>query len=820
MGILLGKWNKMIDTMQTNDFLITFKWRTSPGKKVCLLADFLSWKPMPMKDENGDGTYIYRARLKPGDYHYQYQVDDKIFDDPFCDASKINEKTGVKYSIKHVYSSRSDIPKIKAASNIMSSVLEECRKSAKIGENQAQNALKSVEESLSLVLNDLRNSVSHEIQLKSVDETTKAIRKEFDEIEKRFGLLPIRIREELKNLKSHKSDFSIVLFGRTMAGKSTLKEFLTNGAGDSIGKGRQRTTRDVRSYNWNGLEIIDVPGVCAADGGDDEGVALEAVKHADLVLFLITDDAPTPSEAKFLNLVRSMGKPVLGILNVKLALDDEGKDAGELSNKDIEYFLHELKEQMTENHCKGIEDQFNEFLQQGASGAKVYFIPVHLLAGFSAKKIKDNRLATRMLAASNVTKLEDSIKKTIMAHGCEYRLKSFLDTVIRPLQDFAMELYRQSLLSGGSGRLVLQKKRSLLNWKAEYEETCRAKIKNFIMGEQRKIQESIPDFAEQYYEDSSAGTAWNNKIKNIGLNAKSESLCRELQDSLRKKLEDLNKELKFEVEFSAPTVNISPSSITDWKRIWNWSGSLVGAGLAIAAFWWNPAGWIAAGVGIFTWLGSLFFDDREAKRKRARNELENKLRNNTVELFKKLDGTLTNYLDKDLLEKQFTSAVTSMSKVIDALFKLSEQQRQLAGAISDEIVKMNGILVDTILHTSSVSRNVLPPAVSIGRIPGEITMVLLPEKIKNSQDVSKLLGTSLKETVRFVVSCNDTTWHKIRKILGLSLEDGKANLRFEEKINVAHLASPNGCLTPEVRARILLAQQLTKIAIEQKETLS
>ena len=216
----------------------------------------------------------------------------------------------------------------------------------------------------------------------------------------------------------------------------------------------------------------------------------------------------------------------------------------------------------------------------------------------------------------------------------------------------------------------------------------------------------------------------------------------------------------------------------------------------------------------------MFFDDREAKRKRARNELENQLRTHTVDLFKKLEDTLTNYLAKQLLEKQFTSAVTSMGKVTDALFKLSEQQRQLAGAVSSEIVKMNYILINTILYTDTIKRNILPNSVLIGRIPGEITMVLLPETIGNNNEVSRLLGTSLKETVRFVFSNhNDAPWHRIRKILGLSLEVGKANLTYEEKINVAHFVPPNGCLTPELRARILLAQQITGIAIDSKETL-
>ena len=50
----------------------------------------------------------------------------------------------------------------------------------------------------------------------------------------------------IEEKKQKLSNFSITLFGRTMAGKSTLMEILTNGDGKSIGLGAQRTTRDIR----------------------------------------------------------------------------------------------------------------------------------------------------------------------------------------------------------------------------------------------------------------------------------------------------------------------------------------------------------------------------------------------------------------------------------------------------------------------------------------------------------------------------------------------------------------------------------------------
>src|SRR5258708_634032 len=53
--------------------------------------------------------------------------------------------------------------------------------------------------------------------------------------------------------------FTVTLFGRTMAGKSTIREALTRGDGSTIGVGAHRTTRNAREYPWNSLRIIDTP---------------------------------------------------------------------------------------------------------------------------------------------------------------------------------------------------------------------------------------------------------------------------------------------------------------------------------------------------------------------------------------------------------------------------------------------------------------------------------------------------------------------------------------------------------------------------------
>ena len=57
-------------------------------------------------------------------------------------------------------------------------------------------------------------------------------------------------RNMLKNRRKKDGIITVAIVGYTNAGKSTLMEVLREGDGSSIGKGTQRTTKDVRSYPW------------------------------------------------------------------------------------------------------------------------------------------------------------------------------------------------------------------------------------------------------------------------------------------------------------------------------------------------------------------------------------------------------------------------------------------------------------------------------------------------------------------------------------------------------------------------------------------
>ena len=188
--------------------------------------------------------------------------------------------------------------------------LKECTDYAQRGfriasthEKVLSKTLREAEEKVQQAMDEIAAS------LLRTPETTQNLRQQLLDIQQVFYKLSAAFQEDLNGLHERLSEFSITLFGRTMAGKSTLMEFLRHGDGSSIGKGAPRTTKDVRTYRWHGLDITDVPGIGAFNGEEDEMIAFDAAKRADLIIFLLTEDGPKPVWMRFPLLWKRIQKP-------------------------------------------------------------------------------------------------------------------------------------------------------------------------------------------------------------------------------------------------------------------------------------------------------------------------------------------------------------------------------------------------------------------------------------------------------------------------------------------------------------------------------
>ena len=88
------------------------------------------------------------------------------------------------------------------------------------------------------------------------------------------------------------SDLTVVLYGRSKAGKScSLSSALTGGGFDGIGDGGRNFTRARREAGSGGVRVVDSPGIQAVGSAELEVETRRAVHEADLLIVQLTDDA-------------------------------------------------------------------------------------------------------------------------------------------------------------------------------------------------------------------------------------------------------------------------------------------------------------------------------------------------------------------------------------------------------------------------------------------------------------------------------------------------------------------------------------------------
>lgn len=86
---------------------------------------------------------------------------------------------------------------------------------------------------------------------------------------------------------SDDSSIKLVFIGQYSAGKSSIIKMLT---GEDVAIGAQITTQQSKSYVWNGLELVDTPGIHTGLREDHDAITYEEINHAALLVFVITNE--------------------------------------------------------------------------------------------------------------------------------------------------------------------------------------------------------------------------------------------------------------------------------------------------------------------------------------------------------------------------------------------------------------------------------------------------------------------------------------------------------------------------------------------------
>ena len=645
----------------------------------------------------------------------------------------------------------------------LTKALNECHEAARSGFKLASDE--------KVVLDGILQSAEDKIRETALEYKTspcevvgigETLEEQMAEIQGSVDDLRLSFAEDLRVLEGDLDKFSVTLFGRTMAGKSTLMEVLTEGDGSAIGLGAQRTTRDIRRYEWNGLAVTDVPGIGAFEGEEDTRLAFDAAKTADLIVFLLTDDAPQAVEADCFRQVKDLGKPVIVIMNVKVSVD---------AGKSMKLVERDMNRAFDDERIEDIRTQFCKFAEPfGQDWSEVPFVVAHLKSAYEAVKCEKSsdeevrEKAEFWRRISRIDNLKSVLCEEVQVRGKYIRVKTFADIIANPMIEALSELDTQSRMNESQGRIIADKKRALEKRKEVFVKESKKRIESFMMRLKTELRADIVSFSEDHYNDKMADIEWGKLIKSKDI----EGRCRELLDDMESEVDSFIEETIREMtsELNYVTVeslerNFLTPEFVDIKRIVKWTNLVLGGGgmltaMILPAIGINcgPVGWIVTGVSLTVEAGILLLESRGDKLARARARLEKELTasvtvtcdNIWTQLEKNMGRLVSGKIDLVLSE------LTKIGKVIDSL---AATQVDLADDLRVELRSLNMIFTENIssaVFGKEAAAEYLSKITLVSRIPGVYTLLTEESEGIVGEEFRLKLSDLIAEDVGFVTA--------------------------------------------------------------------
>lgn len=637
-------------------------------------------------------------------------------------------------------------------SNSLKATLDACEKVASKGykiTEKNNNALKTIidssEDKLGIIKTDLlqRDVKIPEYCREFIEQTEKSIL-ELDALQK-------SVDKELKDKKGLLSLFNVVVYGRTKAGKSTLMEVLTKGAGSSIGKGAQRTTKDVRSYKWNGLTIYDTPGIAASsvDGRLDEEKAFQVAQYADLLIFLFSDDAPQQEEAAAFSRLKQLGKPIFGIINVKSSSSDRTFS---------KMRLRDIRKKLDDSRLDKIKGQL---LQLATSGGGQWddtkFIYADLHTAFLSQLTEPEELlnhAGELYDLSRFQQVENSIVTEIQQKGTFFMFKSFIDIIYQLAWKTECRLYEHVQ----NGTVVLdtfkQGERTLERIKERFTRESEEQVESFLNNLQRELLNTAAAFANENYENKYANEDWRYTLERMHIQERAQNLLEMIACDCENYLTEFAKEFKQSLQFS---LSVSINGI-DGKKIFDTLGNVklalniggvafAGAVLLGIIELTNPIGLVIVGL---KFLADIFFTDKEEKIRKAINKMRNALNDNVNKIISNLRRNLTKALRDQIIDGYLNASITHFKTIVSNIAIFIDLQKELAEKINNELLVMNLQLLQEAASHLNIQQLIFATS-RMARVPGEAVLL----EIKRShnltcEDYGSALHELLQEEVFFV----------------------------------------------------------------------
>ena len=508
-----------------------------------------------------------------------------------------------------------------------SQAIESCSKIAREDYQYAELAFNKTESTLKTLILSLEEVMLRIENKNSKAQTAKEVAKQLTESKEQ---LDTQILKELEQVKeSHQAKeralgyFTIAFMGRTKAGKSTLHSIITQEGWESIGVGKQRTTRFNRIYEWKNIRIIDTPGIGAADAGgrDDEEIAKSIVDEADVICYVVTNDSIQEAEFKFLEQLKEKAKPLIVLLNLKNNLRD---------SRFLQRFLKNPDKLFDKEGKSGINGHIDRIRRHVSKNYNDYFdiVPVMLLAAQLSSEAEHQKDKDRLYKASRIQDFLDSIRESLIKHGTIRRSQTFLGSTVGSIKKTDKWITEQKQGYQNFSNTLKSKQETIRDDIRKAQRDSCEYLEQQIKAIFQDVLDTIPQFAENHWEanEHELNQAWKQKTQDIRLEKRlqlsNEEAVAKFDKAIKESLEEVGKELELISQLNIGNFTLDSQDTFSVKNLIKIGGSILG----FAAFFLGFTPFVAFAIPVGFALVSKLFMSRKEKRRKAVDNIFNALR--------------------------------------------------------------------------------------------------------------------------------------------------------------------------------------------------
>lgn len=553
----------------------------------------------------------------------------------------------------------------------------------------------------------------------------------------------------------------------------------TGGDGTTIGIGKQHTTTQIKQYFWppkqKTLRIVDTPGIEGFKGEELAAQAHDFVELADHIFFLISDDKVRAGELERFAKIRSMGKGITVLLNVKRNDDDLIED---IEDPDFNVLDDLFDKYKIAGHTQRIE----EYLERNHDISKPTVVPIHARAAWLATQPEHKNNAESLRELSQIASVEQRIREFIETEALGARIESPSQALRSHVVSIKIELRKFAGQFRDSMSQTDEQRKALAKAVKNAARKARHRLSEMKMPFQ-KADEQIPILVDGLIVARGGGkklrSEWEKILKSTGVDDAPQKFVEDAKRLFEGELKEQVHRLEFNAKFepNLDGVRSEFKKVDDYRENDKYrrigragiktAGGLAGGALttwAITNFW-NPTGWVAgasafvlfsAGVLAGGKASSEIADEwRKANQKdlrKHRDDIVNKLRKGLWEQYQKMNNACSDWLNQyeEILSRD----------IQEPLRQVSDAQKQLWRTAVDSLEKLDNLLDDLELNVVAKLAELAVPEIKEGKIE-------LIRAVRWEGHCTKLLVAPVRPMDNVLGCCIGRGGERIKKLRGL-----------------------------------------------------